>query len=474
LAPPAGAPGSDPVNGRRGDEGTGNLIDLGNFTDGDDDTLTVATVTINGVAVPVGAATDIGDGLTATVNADGTCTITGVSGVKPADLDKIEISVTVKDQLGAESNEGSVTLNLTDANAGPQGDAIFANDQIAAALSGTLDGLFTDPEGDTVLLTSVTFGSETKDWDGLGSISIDGEHGTLTVTNTGDATNPNYTYTYEPHDTSAPGDSDSFSFTAKDSFGEESTVDGSLNITLEGIDQNLAQGETADGTAFGWDTGVTVSGEGHNNIVGGAGDDTFTLKGSGSELHAGAGDDVITVSGSGHEVHADSGENVITVSGAGHQIYGGGDADHIDGRNGSGNFLFGGDGDDTIYAGANDTVRGGLGDDVMYSGEGETSFVWDVEDIASGGLDTIMDFSMDDKLVFDDLFSATGTFDLDDGKLVMEVSVDNGNASQTVEVHFSTSDSGYQDFVTAYTDNAGDQQAQEALVAALIKGITGS
>ncbi|MDL2210401.1 hypothetical protein LJC26_06315, partial [Desulfovibrio sp. OttesenSCG-928-O18] len=168
-----------------------------------------------------------------------------------------------------------------------------------------------------------------------------------------------------------------------------------------------------------------------------------------------------------HAVNNDWTDGADTITGAqsmDNALYGGAGNDSITG----------GDGNDTIWGGAgNDTIRGGLGDDVMYGGEGSDSFVWNVTDISSTGLDTIMDFSIasDDKLLFEDLFSATGTFDKDSGKLTMEVTVDGGAATQTVEVNLANDDK-YQSFVSDY--NGASDSEQAAIVQNLINSITGN
>lgn len=462
LAPEAGAPGSDSHNVLRGDEWTGNLITLGGFTDpdGSGDTLAVVTVMIGSESVTVGGTpTTLDNGLVVTVHADGRCTIAGLAGVDLGELDTIGLTVTVKDQYDEGlSDEGTVTLNLTDANRAPVAVNTTIGHNIAETVSGVLDSLFTDAEGDIVRLTHVNGNLLTFDQFSGKSNEITTANGTLVLTEifSGGAVTYSYEYTANPN-AEHLGVVDTFTFAGKDAFGATTEADGTLKIEFTALDPVILDaGENADGAVFGWDTGVSVTGAGGNVIVGGDGNDTFTLNGAGSELDAGAGNDIINVYGSGHTVDGGAGNDTITGLG-------------------SGNYLFGGDGNDTIYAGTDDTVRGGLGDDVMYSGDGQTSFVWEVADISSTGLDRIMDFSCsDDKLFFDDLFEATGTFDLSQNRLTIEVAVDGGAATQKVEVSFSADDAAYKAFVDAYNDNAGSDRVQDALVQQLINSITGN
>jgi VCBS repeat-containing protein len=205
-----------------------------------------------------------------------------------------------------------------------------------------------------------------------GSVSMELQHGTLTVLASGQ-------YTYVAYDQANAHEQDvwdSVTLTVTDDGGLSSS--GTLNFALgnpagpapelrlveDGAD-GTADADVLVGTAYG---DVIAGGAGNDTLSGGDGNDTI-LGGDGNDIiYGGAGDDSIE-GGSGDDV-----------------IYGGAGEDTI----------YGGEGNDTIYAGSEGgVVSGGAGNDEIFvaEGHGATEFLWKGEDL-DGYSDTIRGFDV--------------------------------------------------------------------------------
>lgn len=306
----------------------------------------------------------------------------------------------------------------------------------AAAMHGTLDvaAMFTDAEHDTVTPQAVSFGSGSAvTLDPSGSVTVDGEHGTLTVTGDGAG---HYTYDYALHHGAnvTTTDHDSFNFSGKDSYGADATSLGKL--TFEFDEHHIVAQTTGGVLSAEADThGVVIHGSDAADVItGGSGDDT---------IYGGAGND---------EIH-------------------------------------GGAGNDTIYAGSGDNlIHGGAGSDVMYSGSGSDTFLWLAEDFGTAGAaanDTIHDFKLAQDLInFKDVFGANDSIDnlLDSAsvdsvsrtvtfssggttfeaefksasELMLTLKDEHGNAVQTIDVHAA-------DGAHFYDGSAGDSLSDDAM-----------
>ena len=110
------------------------------------------------------------------------------------------------------------------------------------------------------------------------------------------------------------------------------------------------------------------------SLVGGAGNDTLTGWSGGDTLLGGAGDDVITGGAGFNQVNGDQGaDTILGHSAVGDWLLGGQGNDSIDASASTGaNILNGNLGADTLVGGSGaDTLRGGQGDDVIHAGSGD-------------------------------------------------------------------------------------------------------
>ncbi|GAB4244124.1 MAG: calcium-binding protein [Stanieria sp.] len=115
-----------------------------------------------------------------------------------------------------------------------------------------------------------------------------------------------------------------------------------------------------------------IEGDGNDFVIGG---EEFDL------IKTGLGDD--------HISGLDGDDNLF--GGAGNDIIRGGEDD---------DFLDGGDGDDVLIGGAGDDVfKGGKGADVMTGGLGSDIFEFFAEDLTSGEVDKILDFTKGEDLI---------------------------------------------------------------------------
>ena len=291
----------------------------------------------------------------------------------------------------------------------------------AAAMHGALDPttLFTDAEHDVVTPMTVSFGGGAAvTLDPSGAVTVDGAHGTLTITGDGAG---HFSYDYALHHGASVGttDQDSFNFSGKDSYGADASSLGKLTFDF---DEHHIVAQTTGGT-------INASAETHGVVI-----------------------------------HGSDAADIITGSAHNDVIYGGG----------GNNEIHGGAGNDTIYAGGDEhsinLIHGGAGNDTMYGGAGKDTFLWLAEDFgnaATPASDTIHDFQLNsDTIHFKDVFGGGGSIDslLDsahvdsasrtvsftngtttfeaefksDSELMLTLKDGSGNAVQTIDVHAAT------------------------------------
>lgn len=170
-----------------------------------------------------------------------------------------------------------------------------------------------------------------------------------------------------------------------------------VNATILGVDH--LYGGNGDDTLIALEKGSwLVGGSGSNIYQGGAGDDVFVISASDdpANIHGGSGTNTVIIVGEGtvflnmhdaqiHIAQGGAGENVIT-SGGGTGVYirggsgvntliGGAGDDVIVGGTGQ-NFIIGGSGKAVIYAGTQgDTIYGAEGDSIIHAGGGNDHII---------------------------------------------------------------------------------------------------
>ncbi len=168
---------------------------------------------------------------------------------------------------------------------------------------------------------------------------------------------------------------------------------GNINATGNGL-QNIITGNAGNN--------ILDGGGNLDKLIGGAGNDTYVLGSGTDSVTDSSGNDTITSTITRSLVDYKGIEN-LTLLGSG-SINGTGNsyANIITGNSG-GNTLNGG--------GGNDTISGGSGNDILTGGSGKDSFVFDTAPRASGNVDRIMDFNVnDDTIVLDNtIFKAIGS-----------------------------------------------------------------
>ena len=184
------------------------------------------------------------------------------------------------------------------------------------------------------------------------------------------------------------------------------TKDGqrtSLNEILKNnvSDGNLTKGRNSESnndndTLLGSFLGDTITANGANSrVYGGDANDSITSTGGNSTIYGGAGNDFIT-GGSGDIIYGDDGDDLIYGGADGNEIYGGAGGDNIYGGSGNDTIdggddddgIEGGDGNDSINGGnGNDYIKGGNGNDTIYGDSGNDTIFGDAgDDIIYGGV----------------------------------------------------------------------------------------
>jgi Ca2+-binding RTX toxin-like protein len=159
---------------------------------------------------------------------------------------------------------------------------------------------------------------------------------------------------------------------------------------LSGGDGNdtLTGGGTGEAVLYGGDGIDSINAISGDVAYGGEGNDSITFGAAQqANVYGGSGDDYINATGAGADanisysyIYGDDGDDTI-FSGDDDTgqliVYGGAGNDLISGADGTNDILYGGDGADTIYAvgdgattaGQNDTISGGAGADLLYGAQ---------------------------------------------------------------------------------------------------------
>ena len=221
---------------------------LSNDSDPDGDKLTITE--INGQPVSPGDTVTVPNG-TVTLNADGTVTFNPDPGYNGP----VEFDYTVADPTGA-TDTAHVTLDVGGVNDAPTAVAdVGSTDEDTALVVSAADGVIkgagtdTDPDGDSLSVSAVSFGATS----GTVGQPLDGAWGSLTL-------NADGSYTYTPNAAAqALDDSESqvdvFTYTVTDPSGLTSTT--TLTLTVTG--RNDAPVAIDDSATTPEDTPVTIN-----------------------------------------------------------------------------------------------------------------------------------------------------------------------------------------------------------------------
>jgi glycerophosphoryl diester phosphodiesterase len=157
---------------------------------------------------------------------------------------------------------------------------------------------------------------------------------------------------------------------------DDITVPSSQTLfTGDGADF-VESGATEDNTILTGDGDDTVSVGSDSSVSGGDGDDQVSVGTNGSasntNVDGGNGSDTITVveaNGSNNLFGATGSDNLQVVEGSGQFLFGGSGNDTLS-SSGNKNRLYGGSGDDKLFSNVNDSLFGGDGDDILFAGKG--------------------------------------------------------------------------------------------------------
>ena len=265
--------------------------------------------------------------------------------------------------------------------------------------------------------------------------------------------------------------------------GNDTLIGGMGNDTLYGGTGNdtLSGGDGKD-TLYGGDGDDTLDGGTGNDVLyGDAGNDTLSGGTGNDTLHGGTGNDRLDGGAGNDTLYGDEGNDTLFGGSGNDTLHGGDGADTLYAGDGK-DTLYGDEGDDILFGGSGtntmfggdgaDVLHAGTGVDIMHGGDGADQFMWASSDISELGADKILDFAMDDdRLYFEDFVGATGSFDLENNTLTLEVSMGKDGQTQTVEVSFSGGED-YQNFVNEYVGVAEDPGMQDQMVQNLIQALT--
>jgi Ca2+-binding RTX toxin-like protein len=193
------------------------------------------------------------------------------------------------------------------------------------------------------------------------------------------------------------------------------------NDTLLGSDGNdtIVGGAGADSVLGGNDADLVMGGDDADTLSGGAGNDAINGEAGNDSLLGGDGDDYILGSLGGDILLGEAGLDTLLGGTEGDYLDGGVDNDVLFGELGNdtligvtGNdFLIAGDGLDSLDGGegndlligeaGNDTLAGGSESDYLSGGAGADEFIFGAPGLPffAHGIDTVSDFSTDDRLV---------------------------------------------------------------------------
>lgn len=116
-------------------------------------------------------------------------------------------------------------------------------------------------------------------------------------------------------------------------------------------------------------------------------------------IDAGAGDDFVFGEGGDDSILGREGNDTI-LSGEGADIIEAGAGDDLIFGEFGDDYINGAEGNDTVVGGEGvDTLAGGEGSDLLFGGEGADVFEFNLEDFASGEVDTIGDFQIEEDTI---------------------------------------------------------------------------
>jgi len=191
--------------------------------------------------------------------------------------------------------------------------------------------------------------------------------------------------------------------------GPDTLVGGAGDDTIDGYaGDDLLDGGTGDDLLRGREGMDSLFGSGGNDaITGGIGDDLLSGGADGDVLFGNDGDDTVGGDDGNDEIYGDEGNDIVSGGAGNDSVEGGDDADLIFGNDGDdflsgqggGDFLQGGFGADTLSGGGDDdrldgTFSSGMSSfgpfdedegDVLIGGDGNDSILIGVEDTAMGG-----------------------------------------------------------------------------------------
>jgi protocadherin Fat 4 len=397
----------------------------------------------SGNSVTEGASVGTAVGITAFASdADATDTVSYSLSSNPGDFFAIDANtgeVTVAGSLDYETDTShtiEVTATSSDGTTSTQTFTIAVGDEDehdVGSISDTDGSANTIAEdasnGDSVGITASATDADGSNNtvtyslsdDAGGIFEIDASTGEVSIA---DASGIDYedatSHTIEVTATSADGSTSTQSYTidVTDVAEDIQLADGGVTFTDESVSETSITGGSGDDTITGGDGGVVLQGgQGSDNITGGDGDDEIHLASSGRNDHAwnevadgGDGNDTIYGTNGTSTINGGAGDDYITggddwVTSDVDVLYGGeGNDTIVSGMNQTvregyetGDQLYGEDGDDKLTGGnANDTLVGGADDDKIDGGAGTDTAVYsgnwsDYTITESGGTYTIVD-----------------------------------------------------------------------------------
>ncbi len=284
--------------------------------------LTSAGVAV-GVAYDAATATYTGKAndtvvFTLKINNDGSYTYTEfkpLDHANPADPDdtiSLHFGIVGTDSDGDAAN-GSITINVKDDGPHAVNDVAHIPDGSHTATGNVLDNDTFGADGKGFGVTKVTFGGTTVDVPAVGTVSVTGAHGTLTIDKNG-------AYTYE----STSSGTDQFTYQIVDKDGDTGTAAATATLTVDVTDIDYCPTvtndvKTVDETNMNPTTSVTGAvvanyfGDGPGKVTVG---DSFSSNGSklGGNLTSGGQTVEVTHTGNVYTGKTPGGETVFTLT----------------------------------------------------------------------------------------------------------------------------------------------------------------